>query len=33
LPAVEAQLGQPAFDELEREGRSLREIVLIEAKP
>ena len=33
LPAIEAQLGQPAFDELEREGRSLREIVLIEAKP
>ncbi|HEU5489772.1 MAG TPA: tetratricopeptide repeat protein [Gaiellaceae bacterium] len=32
LRAVEAQLGQPAFDELEREGRSLREIVLIEAK-
>ena len=33
MPAVEARLGQLAFDELEREGRSLREIVLIEAKP
>ena len=33
MPAVEARLGQLAFDELEREGRSLGEIVLIEAKP
>jgi tetratricopeptide (TPR) repeat protein len=33
LPVIEAQLGQPAFDELEREGRALPEIVLIEAKP
>jgi tetratricopeptide (TPR) repeat protein len=33
LPVIEAQLGQPTFDELEREGRALREIVVIEASP
>ncbi|HKX48665.1 MAG TPA: tetratricopeptide repeat protein [Gaiellaceae bacterium] len=32
-PELEARLGQLAFDELEREGRALRDIVLIEAKP
>ena len=31
--AIEARLGQQAFAALEREGRALREIVLIEAKP
>jgi hypothetical protein len=33
VPALATQIGQPAFDALEAEGRALREIVLIDAKP